>query len=110
MSDDQIDVADDLVYRGLLAHQRGDHAQAERLYERALEHGAPEVAATASLQLGLLAHERGEHAAAERLYQQALAHARASGHQQHAETSLHQLGLLAHERGEHATLVSMDID
>ena len=89
---------------GNLAYQRGEHAEAERLYRQSLSIkerlGDPAGMAISVHQLGMLAQARGDLAEAERLYRQSLAIKERLGDLAGMASSVHQLGRLAQDRGD----------
>jgi tetratricopeptide (TPR) repeat protein len=91
---------------GNLAHRRGEHAEAERLYRQSLaineRLGDQAGMATSYHQLGMLAQDRGDLAEAERLYRQSLTINQELGDQAGMAASYGQLGRLAQDRGDPA--------
>jgi tetratricopeptide (TPR) repeat protein len=104
---------------GMLAQLRGDYADAERLYQEALDikgqRGDQAGASKTYHQLGMLAQERGNYPEAERLYRQSLDIDERRGDQAGVGKSYHQLGILAQDRGDYPEAErlyqqSLDID
>ncbi|MFG1995478.1 tetratricopeptide repeat protein [Actinoplanes sp. NPDC048988] len=87
-----------LHYLGLLAHRRGETAEAERLLERALSvsetAGDRVQQATIGHKLSRLAEDRGDHAGAERRLRQALLLDAENGNRTGLATGQHRLALL----------------
>jgi tetratricopeptide (TPR) repeat protein len=92
------DAASLLHYLGLLAHRRGETAEAERLLIRALSIGesAGDHAQQATIchKLARLAEDRGDYAEAEHRLRQALAADAEIGNRAGLATGQHRLGLL----------------
>ncbi|MFI5913176.1 tetratricopeptide repeat protein [Dactylosporangium sp. NPDC051541] len=91
---------------GVLAHRRGDLAEAERRFQQSIaineQLGNQARLADSYGELGNLAYSRGDDAEAERRYQQALSIAQQLGDQNGIAFGHHQLGMLAHRQGDYA--------
>jgi CHAT domain-containing protein/Tfp pilus assembly protein PilF len=103
-------VANSLNNLALMYHAKGDYAQTEPLYERALAIREkafgpenPDVAESLN-NLAALYHERGDHARAKPLYERALAIREKSLELEHPAVaeSLNNLAALYDQRGDHA--------
>jgi tetratricopeptide (TPR) repeat protein len=96
---------------GILAQDRGDLEEAERLYHQSLaineRLGDQARMASSYHQLGRLAQDRGDLEEAERLYRQSLAINERLGNQAGMATSLSQLGDLFVEREEPEAAVGL---
>ena len=88
----------------IIYQNRGELAEARRLYEQSLEIekalGNQSGIASSLHELGRLAQAQGELAEARRLYEQSLEINKALGNQSGIASSLHQLGRLAQAQGE----------
>ncbi|MBT2675751.1 tetratricopeptide repeat protein [Streptomyces sp. ISL-14] len=91
---------------GMIAHERGEFAEAERYYRDSLaiseELGNRAGIADTFHQLGSIAEERKKYAEAEELYRKSLAISEELGNRASIASSLHQLGLIAEERKKYA--------
>jgi len=90
---------------GIVAHQRGDYAEAARHYQRALDTferlGDQAAMATSYHNLGMIAQDRGDYDEAARQYQRALDISERFGDQAVMAATYRQLGILAQDRGDY---------
>ncbi|MEU7614384.1 tetratricopeptide repeat protein [Micromonospora sp. NPDC049204] len=90
---------------GLLAHRRGDYAQAERHYREALalaeRLGEDRYGAIALHQLGILSQSRGDYAEAAHSYRLAADRNLELGNHSDLSRTYHQLGILAQLQGDY---------
>ena len=93
---------------GLVAQARGNHAEASRQYQRALDIserlGDQDGTASSHNNLGILAQDRGDYGQAAHHYQRALDIFKRLGDQvsmPHIASIYHNLGALSHDRGDY---------
>jgi tetratricopeptide (TPR) repeat protein len=90
---------------GMLAHARGDYAEAEHHYTNSLtileELGDRPGTAVSYHQLGTLVHDRGDYTEAEHHYTNSLTIDEELGNRPGIASTYHQLGTLAHARGDY---------
>jgi tetratricopeptide (TPR) repeat protein len=86
---------------GIIAKDRGDYPEAERLHRQCL-HTADQAGVAFSLHnLGIIAQHRGDYPEAERLYRQSLQIKETLGDQAGIASDFHQLGIIAQLQGKY---------
>lgn len=86
---------------GIIAKDRGDYPEAERLHRQCL-HTADQAGVAFSLHnLGIIAQHRGDYPEAQRLYRQSLQIKERLGDQAGITSDFHQLGIIAQLQGKY---------